>query len=538
MKVLSVDHEDPNDERLDHRSVNVAFKELKRNFHGILDAAAEGILGLDRQGAITFLNPSVVTMTGYPAEELIGRDFHQTFHHSKPDGTPCPAIECPLCNAVQAGIPSPMQEELLWRKDGSSFYASYRTMPMEEEGEVMGAVVVMQDVTERRQAEELQNRLEGQLCQAQQMEAIGALAGGIAHEFNNIMGIVLGYAELSWLKAGADSPLGKDLEPIIQAGYRARDLVGQLGALRQRTKPERHPLQVYLIVKEALKLLRASLPTTIQIRSVVTSRANVLADPTQIHQVLMNLCANAAQAMSESGGLLEVKLTNSTEDTVLPPGLLPGPYVQLTVSDTGPGMNPEVMARIFDPAFTTKERGEGTGLGLPVVHSIVTRHQGAVTVSSEPGKGSSFEVFFPRLEDSVEVTAHRMERLATGRERILLVDDDEALARLGRGALQHLGYEVVALADSVEALKLFQQSPGNFDLLVTNQTMPHMTGAQLARSVLSLRPDIPVILCTGYSDMVPHIKALEIGIREYLVKPVGLGELASRVRQVLDEGRS
>ena len=527
-----------NHERVEHGRVEAAFKELSRNYQFILRSAGEGILGLDREGGITFMSPAVVTMTGYTAEELIGRNFHQTLHYSKPDATPYPAIECPHYNAVRAGIPSPLQDELLWRKDGSSFYASYRTMPMMEEGEVMGAVLVMRDVTERKQAEELRNELEGQLRRAQQMESLGVLAGGITHEFNNIMGIVLGYAELCWLKTGSNSPLGKDLEPIIQAGYRARDLVKQIGALRQRGKPERHPLQVYLIVKEGLKLLRASLPSTIEIRSEVASKANVLADPTQIHQILMNLCTNAAQAMGESGGLLEVHLTNTAEHTVLPPGLSPGPYVQLTVSGTGLGMSPEVMDRIFEPAFTSKGRGEGTGLGLPVVHSIITHHQGAITVSSEPGKGSTFKVFLPRLEDTAEVTSHRMERLVRGKERILFVDDDEALVKLGQGVLEHLGYEVVALENSLEALALFRQSPGNFDLLITNQTMPHMTGAQLARNVLSLRPDLPIILCTGYSDMIPHIKALGIGIREYLMKPLGLGEFASCVRQVLDENRS
>lgn len=533
-KIRELDHE-----LAERRKVEVALQELDRKHQLILHAAGEAIVGLDREARITFVNPAVVNLTGYPAEELIGRNFHETLHHTKPDGTPYPAIECPHYNALHAGIPSPLQDELLRRKDGSSFYASYCTTPMIEAGEVKGAVLVMRDATERIQSEELRNRLEGQLRQAQQMEALGALAGGITHEFNNIMGIVLGHAELCRLKAGADSPLEKDLKPIIQAGYRARELIKQIGALRRRGKPEPHPLQVYLVVKEGLKLLRASLPATIEIRSEVSTKALALVDPTQFFQVLMNLCTNAAQAMSESGGLLEINLKEVTlSEEALPPGLLPGPHIQLTVTDTGHGMSPDVMKRIFDPTFTTKEQGKGTGLGLPVVRSIITHYRGTITVSSEPGKGSSFKVFLPRLEDTTEVEAHRRERLATGQERILFVDDEEALVGLGQRTLHHLGYEVVAVADSIEALTLFQQSPGNFDLLITEQIMPHMTGAQLARKVLSMRPDLPIILCTGYSDVIPSVKALKIAIREYLMKPLSVGELARCVRRVLDQNRT
>ena len=526
-------------ELTERKKVEAVLQELSRKHQVILQAAGEVIVGLNREARITFINPAVIGMTGFAPEELIGRDFHQTLHHTKPDGTPYPAIECPHYNAVRAGIVSHLQEELLWRKDGSNFFASYRTTPIIEGGEVMGAVLVIRDATERRQSEAVRNRLEGQLCQAQQMEALGALAGGITHEFNNIIGIVLGYAELGWLKVGQDSQLKKDLDQIIQAGYRARNLVKQIGALRQRGEADRHPLQVYLVVKEALKLLRASLPTTIEMRSDLHSKASALASPTQIYQVLTNLCTNAAHAMREGGGVLEVDLVNvAFKDTVPSPGLLPGPYIQLTVSGTGHGTIPEAMGRIGDPSFTTPEPTEGSGLGLSVIHTIINNLQGALTVSREPGKGSSFSVFLPRREDSAEAESHRAERLAKGKERILLVDDDEALVGLGQKALHHLGYDVVALANSMEALALFKQSPKHFDLLITNQTMPQMTGAQLAGIVLSLRPDLPIILCTGHSDIIPQIKALQIGIKEYLVKPLGINELAGCVRRVLDENRT
>lgn len=526
-------------ELTERKEVEAELQELGRKHQIILHAAGEVIVGLDRKARITFVNPAVIGVTGFAPEELIGRDFHQTLHHTKPDGSSYPAIECPHHNAVKAGIFSHLQEELLWRKDGSSFFASYRTTPIVEGGEVMGAVLVIRDATERRRSEEVRNKLEGQLRQAQQMEALGALAGGITHEFNNIIGIVLGYAELGWLRAGQDSTLKNDLDQIIQAGYRARNLVKQIGALRQRGKTDRHPLQVYLVVKEALKLLRASLPATIEMRSELNSKASALVDPTQIYQVLTTLCTNAAHAMRQGGGVLEVDLVNvAFEDTVPHPGLLPGPYIQLTVSYADHGMIPEAKGRIGGLAFTDNEPGEGTGLGLSVVHTIINNLQGALIASSEPGKCSTFDVFLPRLEDTAEVESHRTERLNKGKERILIVDDDEALIGLGQKVLHHLGYDVVARANSIEALALFKQSPKNFDLLITNQTMPQMTGVQLARKVLSLRPDMPIILCTGYSDVIPQIKALQIGIREYLIKPLGINELADCVTRVLDENRT
>ena len=285
-------------------------------------------------------------------------------------------------------------------------------------------------------------------------------------------------------------------------------------------------------------MLRASLPATIEMRSELNSKASALVDPTQIYQVLTTLCTNAVHAMRQGGGVLEVELVNvAFEDTVPHPELLPGPYIQLTVSAAGHGMIPEAMGRIGDLSLITNGPGEGAGLGLSLVHTIINNLQGALTVSSEPGKGSTCNVFLPRLEDTAEVTSHRTERLGKGKERILLADDDEALVGLEQKVLQHLGYDVVARANSMEALALFKQSPKNFDLLITNQTMPQMTGAQLARIVLSVRPDMPIILCTGYSDVIPQIKALQIGIREYLIKPLGNNELADCVRRVLDENR-
>ena len=551
MKVLMVDDEE---ERLVHqleqtiqelgrelaerRGVEARLEELGRQHQSILDAAGEAIIGLDREGRITFLNAAAAGITGYLAEDLVGKDFHYTLQHTKPDGSSYPAIECPHCNAVRAGITSPIQEELLWRKDGTSFYVIYRGTPIFERGEVKGAVLMMHDATERKQSEKAQARLEEQLRRAQRLEALGTLVGGISHELNNIIGIVLGYAELGWLKAGDDSPSKKSLEQILQAGYRAKDLVKQVTALRRQGDEQRHPFQVYLIAKEAFKLLRASLPTTIEMRASMESNANVMADPTQIYQVMVNLCTNAAQAMRETGGVLEVGLRDvEFRKTDSHPELLPGPYLELTVRATSQEMSREATEAILDSPFLTKEPEEGLGLGLTVVQRIVAGYRGAMTASVEPGKGSIFQVLLPRMEDQALVESRRIERLATGKERILLVDDEEALVALGQQMLNHLGYGVLATGSSTEALALFQQSPKSFDLIITNQTMPHMTGVQLARKVLSIRPDIPVVLCTGFGDAVPQIKALEIGIKDFLIKPVVMSELASCIRRVLDESR-
>jgi|WetSurMetagenome_2_1015567.scaffolds.fasta_scaffold09652_4 PAS domain S-box-containing protein len=525
-------------ELAERKRVEAKLEELCRKHQLILDAAGEAIIGIDRDGRITFANAAAADITGYIAEELAGRDFHRTLQHTKSDGSSYPAIECPPCNAVRAGIASPIQEELLWRKDGSSFYATCRTAPIVEKGEVKGGVLVVRDVTERRKSEEAKAVMEEQLREAQRLEALATLAGGISHEFNNIIGIILGNAELGWLRLGEDSPSRKGLEQIMQAGYRAKELVKQIGALSRRAEGERHPLQVYLIVKEVFKLLRASLPPTIEMRANLDSKSSIMADPTQIYQVVMNLCTNAVQSMGDIGGALELGLGDvELDETMFHPELPPGPYLLLTVSDARQGTPREATERIVDRSFTAKESDIKTDPGQSVIQRIVASHRGAVAASSGPGEGSTVKVFFPRMETQDLVESRRLDRLATGRERILFVDDEEALVALGQQALGHLGYEVVATGSSIDALKLFQQSPKNFDLIITNQTMPHMTGARLARKALTIRPDVPVILCTGYADAIPQIKALEIGIKDFLVKPLAIDELARCVRRVLDQSR-
>ena len=316
-------------------------------------------------------------------------------------------------------------------------------------------------------------------------------------------------------------------------------LVQQILAFSRQSEQERKPVNPGIIFKEVLKLLTSTLPSTIEISQYIrTDTGTVLADPTQIHQILMNLCTNAAHAMQESGGMLKVTLTDvdiSAGDSEQHPDLNPGPYVNLTVSDTGHGMDRELMERIFDPYYTTKKTGEGTGLGLSVVHGIVKSYGGAIKVQSEPGKGSSFEVYLPRIEYPKDLPeTEELKALPMGAEQILFVDDEEVLANTGQAMLERLGYKVAVRTSSVEALEAFRAQPEKFDMVVTDQTMPNMTGVELTKELRQIRPDIPIILCTGYSEMIDEEKAKEMGI-SFVLKPIVMSEIANTVREVLDQ---
>ncbi|MDP3029139.1 MAG: GAF domain-containing protein, partial [Deltaproteobacteria bacterium] len=363
-----------------------------------------------------------------------------------------------------------------------------------------------------------------QLVQIQKMEAIGTLAGGIAHDFNNILTAIIGYTELAREAAPEGSRVQAHLQEVFRAGMRAKDLVQQILIFSRQSKQEQKPLQTDSIVKEGLKLLRASIPTTIEIRpNIERECGTVLGDPTQIYQVLVNLCTNAAHAMGEKGGVLEVSLMNVDLDAdavAQHPGLKPGLYVRLTVNDTGHGMDRAVMEQIFHPFFTTKGPGEGTGMGLAVVHGIVKSHGGAITVDSEPGRGATFHVYFPRIERGRAPEAEAAASVPTGSERILFVDDEKALVDMIKQMIESLGYKVAGRTSSIEALEAFRAQPDKFDLVITDQTMPNMTGKMLAKELLRIRPDIPIILCTGYSELITEEKAKAMGIRELVMKPV------------------
>lgn len=391
-------------------------------------------------------------------------------------------------------------------------------------------LIIAHDVTTQRQ-------LEAQLRQAQKMEAVGTLASGIAHDFNNILAAMLGYTELTLDDVAQDSRAWCNLQAVLTAGQRARDLVRQILTFSRQTEPQRQPLRLDGIIQDALKLLRASIPSTIEIRQRIhTDAGTVLADATQMHQVLMNLCANAAQAMRQSGGVLEVSLEEvlmTAELAAALPNLEPGPYIRFTVRDTGRGMEPEVLERIFEPFFTTKALGEGTGMGLAQAHGIVTNHDGVISVESTPGQGATFTVYLPQCQETSGPEAPPEDPIPGGNECLLFVDDEPPLARLGQEMLERLGYQVVIRTSSVEALEAFRANPQRFDLVIADQTMPHLTGEALTRELRCLRPDMPIILCTGFSHTMTAEKAQALGIDAFCLKPLLRRDLALCIRQVL-----
>jgi len=388
---------------------------------------------------------------------------------------------------------------------------------------------------------EIQERkiAEKKLLQSQKMQAIGTLAGGIAHDFNNILTAIIGYSELGLFKKKMDDAKTRiSFEQIHQAGERARDLVKQILTFSRQEEEKQSPVNLGLIIKETLKLMRATVPTNIEIKSRMKVKSDlILANPTQIHQVLMNLCTNAAHAMRGNTGTLSVTL----KDTVIPKAdftsgipLPEGPYLDLEVSDTGVGMAPAVMERIFDPFFTTKDPGEGTGMGLSVVHGIVESHGGAITVNAQPEKGSTFHIYLPVLDENKKIESIAHCELPKGREHILFVDDEQSLVDVAREMLEELGYAVVTEISAIEAFKTFCENPKKFDLVITDKSMPGMTGFDLAEELLRIRPNLPIILCTGFSDKADAEKARSVGLKKTVVKPLVIREMAEIIRNVLD----
>jgi PAS domain S-box-containing protein len=430
--------------------------------------------------------------------------------------------------------------------------------------------IVMTDITERKQAEDAlktvhaeleqrvlertaelahaydslkketqdRQRIEQELRQAQKMEALGTLTGGIAHDFNNILAAIIGFAELIHDHVPPESRQAHHATRVLQAGIRGRELVKQLLTFSRKTQQEKKPLQLSGIVEETVTFLRASIPTTISIKTDIQSQSGlILADPAQMRQVLTNLCTNASYAMREKGGALDIALSDLTisPSNGDPSGMKPGPYVRLVVRDTGTGMPADVMNRIFDPFFTTKKVGEGTGLGLSVVHGIVEQHDGYITVQSKPDRGSVFTLYFPQITGNAETDAVSDGEIPTGSERILFVDDEEALVDMGEDILAGLGYGVTSRTSSKDALALLKEDPFRFDLVITDQTMPEMTGIDLAKEILAIRTDIPIIMCTGFSHLVDADKAAAVGIRAFAMKPLTKREIARTIRKVLDE---
>jgi PAS domain S-box-containing protein len=489
-----------------------------------IEQAAEDIVITDPEGVIQYVNPAFEKIMGYSRGEAIGQNpriLKSGVHES--------AFYEDLWNTIKGGN--------IWsgritnrRKDGKLIQEDATISPLLTSGnKLTGYVALKRDVTEAV-------RLESHLRQSQKMEAIGTLAGGIAHDFNNILAAMMGYTELVKFTT-TDAKIHPYLEQILKACARSRDLVQQILTFSRQREHEKKPLAVTPIVKEALKLLRSSIPTTIEIRQHYDARYDtVFSDSTQIHQVLMNLCTNAVHAMREREGVLLVSLGQqviSADHPAYHPELKEGDYLHLVVSDTGEGMDPDIKAKIFDPFFTTKKAGEGTGLGLSVVYGIVKDHGGVIAVESERGKGTVFAVWLPLIAADEE-QEQEVVSIPRGKGCILYVDDEEPIASLGREMLDSLGYEVTIRCSSHDALEVFRAHPERFDMVITDMTMPNMTGANLAREMLKIRPGIPIILTTGFSERINEEEAKRIGIREFLMKPVSLSSLAHVVKRIMD----
>jgi signal transduction histidine kinase/ActR/RegA family two-component response regulator len=391
--------------------------------------------------------------------------------------------------------------------------------------------------SERESIQERMISLEQQLFQSQKMEAIGTLASGIAHDFNNILTAIMGYVELAKIDAGPRSKVRLDLEQALTAAHRAQELTRQILNFSRKADGHNKPLNLKTLIKETLKLLRASIPATIEIRQHLDGDgALVLANATQMHQVLMNLCTNATQAMGDKGGTLTVRLDKRIliGASAMGMGVSPGRYLELTVSDTGPGIPAEFGERIFDPYFTTKAEGQGTGLGLSVARSIVQNYGGSIYVLDRPGQGASFRVLLPATTAVPECDQHKEDTWPRGSESILFLDDEPTIAGWGQQILSRLGYRVASFNRSVDALDAFRKAPDQFDLVITDVVMPHMTGDLLASQILSVRPDIPIIMFTGYSEKPKADNCIHQGVKEILSKPLAAADLARAIRRVLD----
>ncbi|MDD3814170.1 MAG: PAS domain S-box protein [Desulfocapsaceae bacterium] len=506
-------------ERKDQRR---ALFEEKNKLESLLATLTDGITVQDLDFKVLYQNKVHTDKQGIHTGEYC----YQAYQHR--------ATICDGCLLVQSLSDGEVhRRETTAITDKGTLYLEVTSSPMKDaDGKIIAGIESVRDIT-------AQKKLEDQFRQSQKMEAMGTLAGGIAHDFNNILTPILGYADLALTRIPSGDPLAADLRRITIAAERAKDLVQQILAFSRQAPQEKKPFQPHLVVKEALKLLHASLPSTIEICEEISSDCGAIhADPTQIHQIIMNLCTNAYHAMRESGGVLTVNLTKVTiASNGMVPGsdLAPGNYVLFEVSDTGCGMEPKTLAHIFDPYFTTKVKGEGTGLGLSVVHGIVKSYQGNISVYSEVGKGTKFQVYLPRITETSsldEVVTSEM--IPTGTERVLVVDDEEIISTLLQEILQSLGYQVTLSCNSLVALALIEQDPMAFDLLITDMTMPHLTGFELAQKALAIRADLPVILCSGFSELINKEQAQALGIRAYLTKPVSLQELGQTVRKVLD----
>ena len=506
---------------------DLALTDLRKSeekYRLLVDNASDAIF-IAQDGVIQFSNPKTETLTGYSGKELVKMEIASLIH---PEDQPN-VLDRNTRRLKGENIINSYSFRII-NKPGIERIVQLNTILIQWEGRP-AALNFLRDITE-------QKRLEGQLQQAQKMESIGTLAGGIAHDFNNILSPIVGYTEMLLEDITEDSSLRNSLNAIHSGALRACDLVTQILTFSHQDSNELKSIRVQPVIKEAMKLIRSTIPTTIEIKQKIRSDCgSIKADSTQIHQIVMNLTTNAYHAMEETGelsvGLKEIWLG---EHELIKPGMKPGLYACLTVSDTGLGMDKNMVEKIFTPFFTTKEQGKGTGMGLSVVHGIVKSMDGAIQVCSELGKGTDFHVYLPVEKESfAETVRQTKEPIRGGCERILLVDDEEAIIQMEQQMLERLGYQVVSHVNSLETLETFRADPDQFDMVITDMAMPNMSGDKLAAELIKIRPDIPILLCTGFSEKIPENEATLLGIKNVLMKPIAKKDLANKIREMLDD---
>ena len=535
----------------DHRLMEEELASEHERLAAILDGIPIPAFMIDRDRIVTLWNRSIELVTGKEKSEMMGRelDMHFLFKGASQE----PTLAELVLNSTDEEIVKYHGTGTIRKSDifPGAFESSASIYPHGEErivsiqaarvynrkGEIIGTVQTAQDITERIRNQKEQEKLQAQLIQAQKMEAVGTLAGGIAHDFNNILTGIIGYTELYKDKV-REPKVHHSMEQVLKAANRAKDLVAQILTFSRKADREKMPVLLGPIVKEVVKFMRASLPATIEISYAIETASDVvMADATQMHQVLMNLCTNAGHAMKDTGGLLSIELKEVAMDAmhlIHRPALTIGRYLELSVRDTGHGISPGNQERIFEPYFTTKQKGEGTGLGLAVVHGIVRDHGGDIRVYSEPGRGSIFRILLPLMESEVGSEQIVAETPSAGQgETILFIDDEKMVVELSKEVLETLGYRVVAETDPRKAVEAFANESNAFDLVITDKTMPHLTGFDVAREIKRVRPDIPVILCSGIQEKGDMDKLPTLDISRLIKKPAAMSELARAIREVL-----
>ncbi len=519
-----------NQDITERKRMEAALRRSEEKYRNILENIEDGYYEVDIAGNYTFFNKSMGRILGYPVDELMGKNNREYM-----DGENAKKVFKAFHDVYQTGIATKALDWKLIRKDGSvCFVETVVSLVTDINNNKVGFRGIARDVSERKSIEE-------QLNQARKMESIGTLTGGIAHDFNNILGIIVGNTELALDDVPEWNPAYSNLEEIKKASLRATNIVRQLLSFSRKTDQKLQPIEIDLVIKDALKFLRPMIPTTINIhQNIQVSDEIILADSTQINQIMMNLCINASHAMEQTGGKITVNvekvfLNNNSAKGY--PDLKSGNHVKVTVSDTGPGIDPAIIDRIFDPYFTTKEVGKGSGMGLAMVQGIVKNHSGAILVDSRPGQGTIFTIFFPLAEGKTAVETETIPALPMGSETILFVDDELSIVKMVRKMLERLGYKVETAITPQDALERFRLNSDHFDLVITDMTMPQMTGVNLSEKIMGIRPDIPVIICTGHSVLIDEERAKQLGIAAYVMKPIIMTEMAKTLREVLDVGR-